>query len=92
MKQGIHPDYHTVKVTCTCGNEFDTRSTLRGDALLESICWAAANHTGGQRKDDGDAQVQPTKAERRGRGQVDQPFGQAGGGDGRTVIGQVGVC
>lgn len=29
-----------------------TNATLRGDALLESICWAAANYTGGQRKDD----------------------------------------
>lgn len=27
MKQGIHPDYHAVQVTCSCGNTFVTRST-----------------------------------------------------------------
>jgi large subunit ribosomal protein L31 len=27
MKQGIHPEYVTTKVTCSCGNTFTTRST-----------------------------------------------------------------
>ena len=27
MKTKIHPDYSTCKVTCACGNEFETRST-----------------------------------------------------------------
>src|SRR5919201_1694671 len=27
MKQGIHPEYVEAHVTCTCGNEFTTRST-----------------------------------------------------------------
>ena len=27
MKQGIHPEYVESHVTCTCGNEFMTRST-----------------------------------------------------------------
>ena len=31
MKQGIHPDYHAVQVTCSCGNTFVTRSTYNGD-------------------------------------------------------------
>lgn len=29
-----------------------TNATLRGDALLESICWSAAHYAGGQRNDD----------------------------------------
>lgn len=30
MKQGIHPKYHTVTVTCsTCGNTFETGSTAK---------------------------------------------------------------
>ncbi len=29
MKEGIHPEYNEVKVTCTCGNEFVTRSTKK---------------------------------------------------------------
>ena len=37
MKGGIHPDYHTVKVTCACGESFETRSTHKGDIHLE-IC------------------------------------------------------
>ena len=27
MKQGIHPDYVESHVTCSCGNDFMTRST-----------------------------------------------------------------
>ena len=27
MKANIHPEYNTVKITCVCGNSFETRST-----------------------------------------------------------------
>ena len=27
MKKDIHPDYVEAKVTCACGNTFETRST-----------------------------------------------------------------
>jgi large subunit ribosomal protein L31 len=27
MKTGIHPDYETATVVCSCGNTFTTRST-----------------------------------------------------------------
>lgn len=27
MKKGIHPEYVAAKVTCACGNTFDTRAT-----------------------------------------------------------------
>ena len=37
MKQGIHPDYHEVLVTCACGNQFKTRSTHKSDIHIE-IC------------------------------------------------------
>ncbi len=29
MKKKIHPQYHTVTVTCACGSTFQTRSTLK---------------------------------------------------------------
>lgn len=29
MKQGIHPEYHQVNVTCTCGNSFVVGSTMK---------------------------------------------------------------
>lgn len=38
MKPDIHPDYAPVKVTCSCGNAFETRSTLGEDALTIEVC------------------------------------------------------
>ncbi|HSI21283.1 MAG TPA: 50S ribosomal protein L31 [Verrucomicrobiae bacterium] len=37
MKTGIHPQYHTITVTCACGNTFETGSTVAGDTRVE-IC------------------------------------------------------
>lgn len=38
MKKGIHPNYEVCKVTCACGNTFETRSTV-GDMRV-SVCSA----------------------------------------------------
>jgi large subunit ribosomal protein L31 len=38
MKPGIHPDYHAVTVHCACGNNFQTRSTIKGERLNVEIC------------------------------------------------------
>jgi len=39
MKKGIHPEYHTVKVHCGCGNTFETRSTAKEiHAEICSMC------------------------------------------------------
>lgn len=40
MKQGIHPNYQEVKVTCSCGNSFTTRSTLGKDQATIEVCSA----------------------------------------------------
>lgn len=37
MKPEIHPEYQAVKVTCSCGNSFETRSTL-GEDLNVEVC------------------------------------------------------
>ena len=37
MKAGIHPAYNECKVSCACGNTFQTRSTNKGDLRVE-IC------------------------------------------------------
>ena len=37
MKQGIHPNYNKTKVTCVCGNTFDTRTTV-GEEIKVEIC------------------------------------------------------
>ena len=36
-KQGIHPNYETIRVQCACGNVFETRSTHKGEIHME-IC------------------------------------------------------
>jgi len=38
MRPDIHPNYHDVKVSCSCGNTFDTRSTYAKDALSIEVC------------------------------------------------------
>jgi len=38
MKESIHPQYATAKVSCACGHSFETRST-RNEIRLE-ICSA----------------------------------------------------
>ena len=35
MKADTHPNYDTISVRCTCGNTFETRSTLSGEISLE---------------------------------------------------------
>ena len=39
MKPGVHPEYNEIKVTCSCGNTFETRSTL-GKPLQVEVCSA----------------------------------------------------
>lgn len=40
MKEGIHPAYKEITVTCSCGNSFKTRSVLGKDLHIEvcSVC------------------------------------------------------
>ncbi|WP_455380522.1 50S ribosomal protein L31 [Acidihalobacter prosperus] len=38
MKANIHPDYHDVKVTCSCGSSFTTRSTFAKSELQVEVC------------------------------------------------------
>lgn len=38
MKPNIHPEYKEVKVTCSCGSSFVTRSILGKETLLLEVC------------------------------------------------------
>lgn len=39
MKDGIHPEYHEVLVTCACGEKFFCGTTKKGnDVLKVDIC------------------------------------------------------
>lgn len=49
MKAEIHPDYKEIKVTCSCGNEFVTRSTL-GEELHVEVCSACHPFYTGKQK------------------------------------------
>ncbi len=50
MKDGIHPTYNKVKVTCTsCGAEFETGSTLGKDIKVDTCSNCHPFYTGKQR-------------------------------------------
>ena len=49
MKQGIHPQYHEIKVQCACGESFTTRSTRKDDLHVE-ICSACHPFFTGKQK------------------------------------------
>jgi large subunit ribosomal protein L31 len=48
-KQGIHPKYETINVKCACGSKFETRSTHKGDIVVE-ICSACHPFFTGKQK------------------------------------------
>jgi large subunit ribosomal protein L31 len=56
MKDGIHPDYKVITVTCACGNNFQTRSTK--NELTVDVCSACHPfYTGKQRLMDTQGRV-----------------------------------
>jgi large subunit ribosomal protein L31 len=57
MKDGIHPEYHGVRVTCACGNTFETRSTQK-EVVAVDVCAACHPfYTGKQRLVDTQGRV-----------------------------------
>jgi large subunit ribosomal protein L31 len=49
MKAGIHPEYKVINVTCTCGNQFETRSTIGHDLQVEVCSNCHPFYTGKQK-------------------------------------------
>ena len=49
MKPEIHPNYQPVSVNCSCGNAFETRSTLGKDLHVEVCAACHPFYTGKQR-------------------------------------------
>ncbi len=49
MKTEIHPEYKEVNVTCSCGNAFQTRSTLSDDLGIEVCSKCHPFYTGQQK-------------------------------------------
>lgn len=57
MKPEIHPTYETVKVTCSCGNTFETRSTVGRELHIEVCSACHPFYTGKQKIMDTAGQV-----------------------------------
>jgi large subunit ribosomal protein L31 len=57
MKAEIHPDYSDINVTCSCGNEFKTRSTLGEDLAIEVCSACHPFYTGKQNSLDSGGRV-----------------------------------
>ncbi len=49
MKTAIHPEYSEVKVACSCGNTFSTRSTV-GKPISVEVCAACHPFYTGKQK------------------------------------------
>ena len=52
MKPDIHPLYNEIKVTCSCGNTFETRSTLKDELHIEVCSQCHPFYTGKQKMVD----------------------------------------
>lgn len=61
MKIGIHPKYETTTVTCTCGNTFETRSTLCAPLSVEVCAKCHPYYTGKQKLLDSEGRVERFK-------------------------------
>jgi large subunit ribosomal protein L31 len=49
MKPEIHPAYGDIKVTCSCGSSFETRSTVGKDLQIEVCSQCHPFYTGKQK-------------------------------------------
>jgi large subunit ribosomal protein L31 len=50
VKADIHPEYVVTQVTCSCGNEFTTRSTLASGVMHAEVCSACHPFYTGKQK------------------------------------------
>ncbi len=58
MKPEIHPEYHTISVSCACGNVFKTGSTLSHDLQVEVCSACHPFYTGKQKIVDSTGRVE----------------------------------
>jgi large subunit ribosomal protein L31 len=61
MKAKIHPEYKEITVTCSCGNKFQTRSTLGRDLTVEVCAACHPFYTGKQKIVDTAGRVEKFK-------------------------------
>lgn len=78
MKEGIHPEYNEIKVACSCGEVFTTRSTSGKDLHLDVCSKCHPFYTGKQKIVDTAGRVDrfQQKYGFRGRGKAKEPTKQ----------------
>ncbi len=67
MKEGIHPEYHTAKIHCVCGNVIETRST-KTDISVEICSSCHPFYTGEQKYMDAAGKIEKFNARYRRKG------------------------
>lgn len=71
MKADLHPKYNEISVRCSCGNEFNTFSTLDHDLQIEVCSKCHPFYTGKQKIVDTAGRVESFQRRfRRGRNQA----------------------
>ncbi|RMH08252.1 MAG: 50S ribosomal protein L31 [Nitrospirae bacterium] len=60
MKEGIHPEYRPATVSCACGMQFQTRSTV-GDIKVDICSQCHPFFTGTQKIVDSEGRVERFK-------------------------------
>jgi large subunit ribosomal protein L31 len=58
MKEGIHPEYRSVKVTCVCGSVLETRSTEGKNFTIEICSHCHPFYTGKQKMVDSAGRIE----------------------------------
>ena len=61
MQAKIHPKYEEVAVTCSCGEEFKTKSTLAKDLKIDVCSKCHPYYTGKQKIMDTEGRVEKFK-------------------------------
>ena len=61
MKAEIHPDYQEVKISCSCGNVIQTRSTRSEDFEVDVCSACHPFYTGTQKVMDSGGQIDKFK-------------------------------
>ena len=58
MKPEVHPEYHAIKATCSCGNMMEIGSTLSSDILVDVCSSCHPFYTGKQKTIDSGGRVE----------------------------------
>ena len=75
MKPEIHPEYNTVKASCSCGNVMEVGSTMADDIHLEVCSACHPFYTGKQKSIDSGGRVERFR----------QRFGNRGGAGNKSA-------